>query len=336
MYITISLVAIFFIWFVVRFYPRQSMTKAKLIEINTPEKYQNDCLHPCIRRFKGDLYMVCSPFPNRDDLLENPLLYRCVDEQSQKWEFICEVKGTPSMGYNSDPCLHAEDDRLYVFWREYQTENCKKHGVDKATFGMHSTDRGQTFSDYTLFLAESETSSDAEICPIMIKTNDRHVFYTVDYQISPKHKKKGMNIWEGNLTDGQRFRLAKSIKSGNTFTGGSYCKTEVFGKTFHIPKILKHRLWHFDLYSYNTKLYMVSVREWGNVIMLSVAKEGENFKTFKTPLVNTHYLGYPKTSKLYKSSFFIEDDQIHLFFTLTDRFISNRLYYTKIPLAQYE
>lgn len=334
MYIVISLIITSIIWFVVRFYPRQSMNVAELIEIETPEKYQNDCLHPCVRRFKGDLYMVCSPHPYGNDLLENPLLYRCMDEQNHRWEFICEVKDTPLMGYNSDPCLYTEDDRLYVFWREYQTETCKKHGVDKATFGKLSTDKGQTFSDHTLFLTESEESVDAELCPIMIKANGRQLFYTVDYQLFPR-KKKGMNIWEGDLADGQRFRLTKSLKFSNTFIGGSYYKIKLLGKIFHMPKILKHKLWHFDLYSYGTKLYMASVREWGQVIMLSVAEDGENFKTFKTPLVNIHLWGIARTNKLYKPSFFIEDDQIHLFFTLTNKQTSNQLYYTKIALSKY-
>jgi hypothetical protein len=93
------------------------------IETPNPEKYKNDCLHPCIRftpaGFLGyHWWMVQSPYYGRNSALENPILYYSEDvEAPTNWKPLAIVRDTPSKGYNSDPNLYFEDGRLWVFWR---------------------------------------------------------------------------------------------------------------------------------------------------------------------------------------------------------------------------
>ena len=93
-------------------------------------------------------------------------------------------------------------------------------------------------------------------------------------------------------------------------------------------------MWHFDLFEYNDKLYMVSVAEKGDNVMLSVSEDWKHFKTYRKPLVNNHYTenycGYRQY--YYKPTAFIKDDTLHLFYTANAKDDPNRnqLYHTSL------
>ena len=76
-------------------------------------------------------------------------------------------------------------------------------------------------------------------------------------------------------------------------------------------------LWHFDLFAYEDKLYMVSVAEKSNNIMLSVSEDCMHFKTYRKPLVNNYYsenyIGYRQY--YYKPTAFVKNDSLYLFYT---------------------
>jgi len=117
------LIILFFLLYFCLFYPQQSMPIGEEIEIKTPHeaKYHNDCLHPCVRYipdgFAGaNWWMVQSPYFNHDNKLENPILYYSNDsENPRNWNYTVVVSETPEKGFNSDPSLYYEDNKLWVF-----------------------------------------------------------------------------------------------------------------------------------------------------------------------------------------------------------------------------
>jgi hypothetical protein len=340
----ISLVLAGLLIYLIRFYPKQLMPVGKRISIQTPEpdKYHNDCLHPCIRHIPEGFcgyqwWMVQSPYYNRDSSLENPILYFSKDiDIPVNWEPVAIVRDTPPMGFNSDPALFYENGKLWIFWREFQTPLCEQLGVEKATVGCYTTDNN-TFSPAQVFLTDNSKNEDREQCPLLIKQDSSYLFYAVHYQYKPERKSLGIAIWAGTSLENPDFVYKETIKIRPVYTCDKWKQGRIGKRLLFIPKPLKHDIWHFDLFEYNDKLYMVSVAEWGDNIMLSVAEDYENFKILRKPLVNSHYseqfLGC--RPYFYKPTGFIVSDTLHLYYTSMgkdDRNL-NELYYTQIHIA---
>lgn len=326
--------------YLIRFYPKQLMPIGKRISIQTPEpdKYHNDCLHPCIRHvpegFCGyNWWMVQSPYYNRDSSLENPILYFSKDRDIPvNWEPVAIVQDTPPIGFNSDPVLFYEDGKLWIFWREFGTPLCKQLGIEKATVGCF-TDDGKKFSSVKVYLTENSAVEDKEQCPILIKRGLLYLFYAVHYRYNPIRQSKGIAIWEGTSLENPDFVYKETIKLKPTYICDKWKQKRIGQKLLFIPKPQKHDIWHFDLFEYQNKLYMFSVGEWGDNIMLSVAKDYHHFKTLHKPLVNSHYteqfLKY--RPYFYKPTGFITGNTLHLYYTSMgkdDRNL-NELFYTQ-------
>jgi hypothetical protein len=313
------------------------------VEITTPEfeKYKNDCLHPCIRHIPGGFagyqwWMVQSPYYGRDNKLENPILYFSKDKTFPlKWECLGIIRDTPLTGFNSDPNLFYEDNKLWIFWRECQTPLCTQLEVSKATVGF-STKDGVNFSPLQVYLSEKESDIDREQSPILIKKDDKYLFYATHYQYKPERKNIGLAIWEGTSLEFPDFKLQPTIKFDTVFTCDKLKQLRIEKKILFIPIPLKYDVWHFDLFEYQNKLYMFSVSEWGDNIMLSVSDDYKNFRTIRKPLINTHYteqkIGYRQY--YYKPTGFIHNDMLYLYYTSMGNVdkMKNELFYTKKAL----
>ena len=164
------------------FYPKQYLPVGENVEIQTPEpqKYMNDCLHPCVRYipegFMGyHWWMVQSPFYARNRKIENPILYYSKDKTfPRNWECMGVIRDTPLTGFNSDPTLFYENNKLWIFWREFNTPVCAERGVLKATVGISTTD-GIHFSPLQVYLTDNNPDKDTEQCPTLIKRRDNIV-----------------------------------------------------------------------------------------------------------------------------------------------------------------
>ncbi|MDO9153197.1 MAG: hypothetical protein Q7U47_05735 [Paludibacter sp.] len=346
-YILLLIVAVLFplvlVYFYL-FYPKQTMPVGNPVEIKTPEqeKYKNDCLHPCVRYIPDGFadynwWMVQSPYYGRDSKLENPILYYSKDKTFPlKWECLGIIRDTPLTGFNSDPTLFYEDNKLWIFWREYLTPLCEHLKVTKATVGFSTLD-GIKFNPLQVYLTETESDMDREQCPILIKRNDKYLFYAVHYQYKPVRKSLGIVIWEGTSLEHPDFRLKETIKMKPVFICDKWKQLKIANKIFFLPKPLKHDLWHFDLFEYKNKLYIFSVAEWGDNIMLSVSEDYKSFKTIRKPLINAHFTeqhsGYRQY--YYKPTGFIANDILYLYFTAIGKEDKNRneLFFTKAKLT---
>lgn len=315
------------------FYPQQILPEAIAIEIKTPEpeKYHNDCLHPCVRYVESGFagaqwWMVQSPYYNRNNKLENPILYYSLDDNVPvNWNYTAIVQDTHCDGYNSDPCIFYEDGKLWVFWRECDTPKCKSWGVNKLTVGVNTVD-GYTFSEPKIYLKQHGLDEDKEQCPILVKQEDKYLFYAVHYQYKPKRKAQGIVVWEGTSLDNPDFVIKQELKIPKTYTCDKLKQLRLFGKLFFVPWPMKHSIWHFDLLVFEKKLYMVSVDEWGDNIMLAESNDFKNFKFKRKPLINNHYLesmGGLRTY-FYKPSLFISNGRFMVYYTETNS-LSNKL-----------
>jgi hypothetical protein len=337
----IILILLFFYFF----YPQQSMPLGSRVFIQTPEfeKYRNDCLHPCVRYiaegFNGsNWWMVQSPYYGRNSQVENPILYKSNEKRyPMKWKFVSLVQDTPKTGFNSDPMLFYEKKKLWVFWREYDTPLCNSLNVSMATVGCFTSD-GKNFSSIIVYLTQKGNDRDTEQCPILIKKNGIYIFYAVHYEYEPMRKNLGIAIWEGTSLEQPNFVLKKTIPFPVKHTCDKFKQFRLGKQLLFIPKPLKHDVWHFDLFEYKNKLYMFSVAEWGDNIMLSVANDNANFKTFRKPLVNSHYsessINY--RSYYYKPTGFIENDTIYLNYTSRGKVDknANELFFSKCKLPK--
>ena len=325
------------------FYPQQLMKSGQPIEITTPdfEKYKNDCLHPCIRfipeGFAGyHWWMIQSPYYNRNSSIENPLLYFSADNDIPKnWQFSAIVTDTPDSGFNSDPTIFYENNLLWIFWREKDTPRCTELNAIAATLGVFTKD-GKEFSKPQVFLTETNNRTDKELCPILIKKNGKYCFYTSYYQFKPVRRNLGIAVWEGTSLEHPDFRLKKTIKIKPQYTCDKLKQFKLKNRFLFIPKPLKHDIWHFDLFESNNQLYMLSVAEWGENIVLSVAKDYLTFKAFKKPLLNSHsnenHIG--TRQYFYKPTGFIKDKNLHLYYTTNHKGdkMQNVLHYTSHKL----
>lgn len=319
------------------------MPLGRLIEITTPEfeKYKNDCLHPCIRHIANGFmghkwWMVQSPFYARNNRIENPILYYSDDEEApMNWIPLGVINETPTKGFNSDPSIYYENDTLWVFWREFETPFCDANNVSMATVGVFTTD-GITFSKPKIYLKQNEISEDTEQCPILIKRNNNYIFYASHYQYSPERKNIGISIWEGSSLHIPDFKHIETISIKSTYVCDKFKQLKIGKSLYFFPKPLKHNFWHFDLIEYNNKLYMISVAEWSDNIILSVSENYRHFKSFQKPLINSHYSenysGYRQY--YYKPTGYIDKGILHLYYTTNDKndFNWNRLFYSKVNL----
>lgn len=328
------------------FYPRQSMPVGEPIMVTTSDtaKYHNDCLHPCIRydEKSGKYYMAQSPYYGWDNKVENPMFY--ISDDYTQWRNGKLIADTPEKGYNSDPniCLHTNGSITYI-WRECGTPLCDSLGVCQATAGGILS--GGKLLEKRVYATNVLPNGDTEQCPILIEHNGKKYIYAVWYQYEPERKNMGIAIWEGTSVVNPDFKLVDTIPFESVYTCDKAAQLRVFGDYLYMPKPQYHDLWHFDLFEYDNKLFMVSaaertdntqVEEKGDNIMLSVSDDWRHFKTIRKPLVNNHYTenycGYRQY--YYKPTAFVKNDTLHLFYTANakDDPKRNQLYHTAAPI----
>lgn len=276
--------------------------------------------------------MSQSPDYGWNNKVENPMFY--TSDDYKVWHNGRLIADTPEKGYNSDPNIYVENNRVFFLWRECHTPLCDSLGCVNATVGGW-IDNGKLTKKQVL-CSNNSHELDIEQCPILINHDGAYYIYAAWYQYEPERKNMGVAIWKGISLDNPDFELQETIPFETIYTVDKKLNIPLFGHLFYVPKPLRHDLWHFDLFEYAGKLYMVSVAEKGDNIMLSVADDWMHFSTFRKPLVNNHYAEnyYGYRQNYYKPTAFIKDDTLHLFYSANanDDSCRNQLFYTSIPV----
>lgn len=302
-----------------KYYPKQKMPIGQLLSLTTPnpDKYKNDCLHPCIRYINDSVYlMVQTPYYGWNNKVENPIFYSSKD--CRKWDNGTLLINTPITGFNSDNGVYYENDSIFVYWREGYTPLADTMKNDYVTVGGYLDN--DSLCSVKPLLVNCRANGDTEMCPILMKKDSIYRFYASWYEFEPERKNIGIAIWESKFID-KDYSLIDTIKFESVYTVDRCAQIKIAGHIFYIPYPLKHDLWHFDLFEYKEKLYMVSVAEKGDNIMLSVSDDYKHFRTYQTPLINNHYtenyVGYRQY--YYKPTAFVKNDSLYLYYTSHDK-----------------
>ena len=321
--IFVAVIAIIYFW---RYYPQQqvSATEVGRMEVLTPDttKYQNDCLHPCIRYsqkgFAGYHYwMVQSPYYAWNSAVENPILYR-----SNRLDSIGlsgqQIADSPRAGYNSDPNLYIDGDSvLYIFWRECGTPLCDSLGYNPITVGVSTRD-GENFSEKQVYLKNHWLYGDTEQAPVLLKHGEEYWFYAAWYEYQPERKNRGIAIWKGTSLNAPDFVLADTIPFESLYVCDKAAEIRINGYRLYCPKPQYFDLWHFDLWEKEDgTLGLIASAEKGDMIMLAESTDGMHFSLESKPLVMNHYMennvGYRQY--YYKPTVCIDNEGTHYFWT---------------------
>lgn len=306
------------IWYTARFYPRQLMPVGVEVEIRTQEseKYHNDCLHPCVRKLSDSTFvMVQTPFYGWNDCtIENPLLYESKD--LRHWCFNRLLADTPPFGYHSDPNIFVQDTDVYFLMRECLTPQCNELNTDKLIVGWNINK-----NDTSNYVINTLKDGELTLCPILMRHNDLYYLYTVWYQFAPSRKCNGIAIWESRSLTPPDFHLIDTLPFDMPLVCDKYRQHRLFHHIFFIPSAKRYDLWHFDLFEYDGKLYMVSSAERDDNIMLSVSTDWKHFRTLKKPLINSHYSENHTNYRqyYYKPTAIVHNDSLFLFYTANKR-----------------
>lgn len=321
------------------YYPQQSMPIGESIDVRTieSEKYHDDCLHPCIRHDaqSGKYYMAQSPYYGVNNKVENPMFY--VSKDYKVWKNGILIADTPDKGFNSDPnILLTDSGKVFFIWRECKSTLCEKNGGNRMVVG--GILEGGRLNRKRVYAINSWERGDYIQCPTLIERNGKYYIYAAWYQYEPARKNMGIAIWEGTSLDNPDFRLLKTIPFRSVYTVDRMAQLRLFRHLWYIPKPLHHDMWHFDLFEYSGKLYMVSVSERGDNVMLSVAEDWKHFRTIRKPLINNHYTENHCNYRqyYYKPTAFVTEDTLHVFYTANakDDPNKNQLYHSSAPIKE--
>jgi hypothetical protein len=197
--------------------------------------------------------------------------------------------------------------------------------------------------DVKMYVSNTSHDYDTQQCPILIKRKkggqyadnqqDSVFVYAAWYQYNPERISNGVAIWSGCSLTQPDFQLIDTLRLPLIYTVDKMAQLRLFGHIWYLPVPKKHDVWHFDLFEYKDKLYMVSVAEKGDNIMLSVSDDYRHFKHIRKPLVSNHYsenyTGYRQY--FYKPTAFVKNDSLFVFYTANAKDDPNRnqLFVTK-------
>ncbi len=339
LFIILAIVVIAIAVYFYLFYPQQQMPTGEPVEVKTvqPERYHDDCLHPCIRYCEatGKYYMAQSPYYGWQNAIENPMYYESNDYTG--WQDGHLIADTPDEGFNTDPCIFVDKlGNVTYIWRESKTKLSYSLNSERVVVG--GTIKNGELLNKQIFAVNAWKDGDTVQCPILMERDGAYYIYAAWYQYEPERKNKGIAIWRGTSLQKPDFELVETVLLEGVLTVDRMMQIRLFGHLWFMPKPLRHDMWHFDLFECEGKLYMVSVAEKGDNIMLSVADDWVHFKPYRKPLVNNHYTeNYCEYRQYYyKPTAFIKDDSLHLFYTANAKNDGNRnqLYHTSIPAKQ--
>ena len=268
-------------------YPKQSQTHPSI------------CFFP--EKWHGYFYwLATTPYPDERVEYENPCIYRSNDPTVFSPINQNPILKHPGGGaYNSDPELFLFEDRLYCIVRE----NENSHYLREIKL-LNSID-GQDWSKPVTIYSSNEEDRQL-LSPSYVRRRDKHLIYFLngDAGIGRNGKCTGIEIAEADDLD-TSFRF---------FSKGHFLNQED----------VKIEPWHFDLFEYNNRLYMVlcardrNRRTFRNPMYtyLAISEDYINFYIYKKPIVR--YL------KSYRPSAYVDDSGVfHLYFSIIGSFLKD-------------
>ncbi len=156
-------------------------------------KYHNDILHPCIRYSPNGVlghhwWLIVSPWYNRDDKIENPILFYGIEDNDNepptKWEFFQVVQDSHESGYNSDPSIGIYKNEMFALWREVMTPVLQCSNLYSGVF-IKKISKDPIIKGFpTLILSEKRCDHLSDLSPEIILNDDFCDIYTIYHKRS--------------------------------------------------------------------------------------------------------------------------------------------------------
>lgn len=308
-----------------------------------------DVVHPCVR-YVPDGYlghkwwMVYTPYYKCNDKTENPIL--CygeneTDKPPKHWIVKYQVQGQPEKGYNSDPTLLYDNNKLYVMWRENSTTRCDNAGIVRGTFGaiVKENGIGEIFGP---LLTTNDTEEDAEVSPTFISMKgESYKCYAMHLKFHSHTISSMRGILKKIFSSISLILDLLGIWSQQKHYGIAQWKSSSIDEKFVLFRTMKftncnclYRPWHMDLFEYNKKLYAIVQSNQCNAdICLAESMDGMHFRMFAKPLMTTKTCG---KVGIYKPTGGIIEGILYLYYTAqdTNNRALNKLYLSSFPFEQ--
>lgn len=268
--------------------------------------YEDWFVHPCVRYipngFAGHCWwMVVTPYPHKNCKYENPILYYGVGNTNTpptRWEMVDVVQSMhPEGGYNADGNLYFDGNKLWIIWKENDTNNTLPECGGRVIMGR-SYD-GLKFSKPKVFAHNYDNKSMYLASPVICKING---------------EMKMLGVYSPIIADNEKGKEKKPRSIAVYSLEGDDLETGLF-KFENIAKQNYEEgfdFWHIDCFKSNEKYFCVVTPQSGNEIRLGISKNGLNYDFCNKPLL--HAFGLQKVPYMYKSSGVLIGDQFHLFY----------------------
>ena len=321
------------------------MAKGKLCVVVGQEENESygDIVHPCVRYipegFRGHKWwMTYTPYYGANPQMENPRL--CWGEENGneapvKWHVEEVVKDGYDKGYNSDPFLYFEDGKIFVYWRENDTERLFAMGLHRGTFCKVYSETGVEEFENPI-LAEDKAFEDRETCPSFIKVGEEYRAYAM-HLVFKNEKFVGKPLFQKLFmyTDLLGLYSQQKFKGIAQWTSTSLIATYQYKESVKIANCNKlYRPWHMDIFKYDNALYaIVQTNQGGGDICLAKSTDGVHFRLFDKPLVTNKTCG---GIEIYKPTAFVYNGKLYVYYTFQspNRLKFNMMYVTGMSVEE--
>ncbi|MDR2147154.1 MAG: hypothetical protein LBE91_11910 [Tannerella sp.] len=280
-------------------------------KVPVPKGYIQSQTHPSILYFPSKWHgfthiLATTPYPKANIQYENPCLYYADDENSPT-VFIPNPDNpiisppTEINAFNSDPCLCFDNDRIYLINRRCErTPGLREIEIFSSADGTH-------FSQPQLIITENAGKREL-LSPAFIHLTyaKRIYFLNGDAGIGRGGKCRGIDIYEGTSLENPNFAYIQT---------GQFLNSKETGI----------EPWHFDLFQFENKLYMVFCgrnNKKGGIrnhmeTYLAVSEDFLNFRIFPKPLVSL--------LKTYRPTAYLDERKVlHLYFSIVGKVANDK------------
>lgn len=291
--------------------------------------YGNYLVHPSVVYIPNGLagkkwWMAVTPYPNFDSRYEQPVLFCGKTNGSHPpidWEFIGLIAEPHDVGFNSDPNLYFDGDKLWCFWKETKTENTDKlynsHSIMARSYD------GKAFGPIRKMANNNDKNIANVFSPTIIKINEHIYMLATAFE----HER----IKGSLLPFGENHIAIWSLK-GENFESGQF---EYLSKAVQIyPKDFNY--WHAECCKVNSQCYLsVVTDEQAKRILIGVSSDGFNYKYLDTPLLSSFANNF---AGLYKASITVINNDVFIFFPCRTGLLKNKrvsnIYMTTISIDE--
>ena len=302
-----------------------------------------DIVHPCVRYiskgFRGHKWwMTYTPYYGANPQIENPRL--CWGEENgnkapMNWHVEDIVKGGYNTGYNSDPFLYYEEGKVYVYWRENDTERLLARGLHRGTFCKVYSETGVEEFDNPV-LAEDKSFEDRETCPSFIKVGNEYRAYAM-HLVFKNEKFAGKTLFQKlfTYTDLLGFYSQQKFKGISQWISTSPVAAYQYKESVKFTNCNRlYRPWHMDLFQHQGVIYAIVQTNQGNGdVCLAKSTDGVHFSFYKQPLITNKTCG---GIEIYKPTALVVDGKLYVYYSFQspNHLKFNMMYVTSIGIEK--